>query len=287
MKKALVVGSDSKIGSQIELILEGLGKEIIGTSRDSGICFRKGRIHLDLSQDLSKWEIPKNIDTVFFCAGVSSLKSCRLNPVSSNFINVTNTLFLIRRFSEKNIHTVFPSTSMVFDGSTPHNKIECKTNPLNVYGKQKLQVEDSLNKLPRTSIVRLSKVLGNQVELFNDWVKSLKNSRAIYSFADLRISPIPLEFAARFMVSVAKNRYFGTFHAGGNKDISYYEISTEIADKLKVNRTLVKKSTAQNAGIPQSEITRNTTLDTASSYSLLRMRSPDIWETINNIIKCY
>jgi dTDP-4-dehydrorhamnose reductase len=285
MKNALLVGADSKIGSQVELILEGLGTEIIGTSRDSAICFQKGRIHLDLSQDLSEWEIPENIDTVFFCAGVSSLKSCRLNPVSSNFINVTNTLFLMRRFSEKNIHIVFPSTSMVFDGSTPHNKIEGKTNPLNIYGKQKLQVEDCLKKLPRTSIVRLSKVLGNQVKLFGDWVKNLKDSRTIYSFADLRISPIPLEFAARFMVSVAENRYFGTFHAGGNKDVSYYEISTEIADKLGVNPILVKKSTAKNAGIPQSEIPRNTTLDTTISYRLLRMGSPDVWETINKIVK--
>ena len=166
MKKALLVGADSKIGSQIELILEGLGKEFIGTSRDSAICFQKGRVHLDLSQDLSEWEIPENIDTVFFCACVSSLKFCRLNPISSNFVNVTNTLFLIRRFSERNIHTVFPSTSMVFDGTTPNNKIKGKTNPLTVYGKQKLQVEDCLKKLPRTSIVRLSKVLGNEVELF-------------------------------------------------------------------------------------------------------------------------
>ena len=87
------------------------------------------------------------------------------------------------------------------------------------------------------------------------------------------------------MVSVAENRYFGTFHAGGNKDVSYYEISTEIADKLGVNPTLVKKSTAKNAGIPQSEIPRNTTLDTTFSYSLLRMASPGVWETINKIVK--
>ena len=66
MKTALLVGADSKIGSQVELILEGLGTEIIGTSRDSAICFQKRRIHLDLSQDLSEWEIPENIDTVFF-----------------------------------------------------------------------------------------------------------------------------------------------------------------------------------------------------------------------------
>ena len=238
-----------------------------------------------MSQDLSEWEIPENIDTVFFCACVSSLKFCRLNPISSNFVNVTNTLFLIRRFSERNIHTVFPSTSMVFDGTTPNNKIKGKTNPLTVYGKQKLQVEDCLKKLPRTSIVRLSKVLGNEVELFGDWVKKLNDCRTIHTFADLRISPIPLEFAARFMVSVAQNRYFGTFHAGGNKDVSYYEISTEIAEKLGVNPALVKKSTAKNAGIPQSEIPRNTTLDTTSSYSLLRMWSPDVWETINAIVK--
>ena len=281
MKEILIVGINSNIGKEIGKILESKGKKVLGTTRIPEHATQSNKIYLDLSKDVTEWEIPQNTDTVFFCTSVSNLKECRLNPTTSETVNVTSTLSILEKLAKNGVHTVFPSSTLVFDGSTPFQKTEDKKKPLTVYGKQKAKVEKRLGELPCNSIIRLSKVLGENVPLFYSWIKRMNQSQDIHPFSDMKISPIPLKFVANFMISIAEKRHCGIFHAGGNKDISYYEIAHRIARKLGTRLSLVKETTAKKNGIPENEIPLNTTLDTASSYSLAGMESPDVWDTIS------
>ena len=280
MAEWLIVGVDSKIGNEISKRLKCRGKQALGTSRITTETRQPGFSHLDLRQDPANWEIPAGIKFAIFCASMTSVKECRLNPVLSNQVNITSTITLLKRLVDRDVHVVFPSSTLVFDGNTPYQKTNDPTNPLTVYGKQKATIEEMLGELPNHSIVRLAKVLGRRNPLFQSWRTSLRESKPVHPFTDLKVSPISLDFVAEFIISIAENQYCGTFHAGGSTDLSYFDISLRIAKEMGLDRALIKPKMAAESGIPQNEIPNHTTLDTMASYNQVGMKPPDMWEVI-------
>ncbi|MEC8044365.1 MAG: sugar nucleotide-binding protein [Verrucomicrobiota bacterium] len=276
----LIVGVDSKIGNEISKRLKSRGKQVLGTSRITTEIRQPDVSHLDLRQDPANCEIPAGIKFAIFCASVTNVRECRLNPVLSNQVNITNTITLLKRLVDRHIHVVFPSSTLVFDGNTPYQKTSDPTNPITLYGKQKATIEEMLGDLPNHSIVRLAKVLGRRNPLFQSWSSNLRESKPVHPFSDLKVSPISLDFAAEFIISIAENHYCGTFHVGGSTDLSYLDISLRIASEMGLNRTLIKPKMAAESGIPQNEIPNHTTLDTMASYKQVGMKPPDIWEVI-------
>ena len=280
MNKWLIVGIDSNIGNEISKRLKSQGKRVIGTSRVPNKTRQPDVNCLDLRQDPANWEIPDGVKVAIFCASIASVKECRLNPVLSNQVNVTSTITLLKRLIDRDVHVVFPSSTLVFDGNTPYQKTNDPTNPLTLYGKQKATIEEMLGELPNHSIVRLAKVLGRRNPLFQSWRSSLRESKPIHPFTDLKVSPISLDFVADFLISIAENQYCGTFHAGGNEDLSYFDISQRIAREMGLERALIQPKMAAESGIPQNEIPNHTTLDTMGSYKQVGMKPPDMWEVI-------
>ena len=280
MAKWLIVGVDSKIGNAISVRLKSLGKQVLGTSRIISKPCQPDLIYFDLIKDATTWEIPDGVKFAIFCASMTSVKECRLNPVLSNQVNVTNSITLLKRLIDRDIHVVFPSSTLVFDGNTPFQKTCDPTNPVTLYGKQKATIEEMLGELPNHSIVRLSKVLEHRNPLFESWKSSLRDSKSIHPYTDLKVSPIPLGFVAEFIISIAENQYCGIFHAGGSKDLSYFDISLRLVREMGFKRTLIKPKKAAECGIPLNEIPNHTTLDTMASYHQVGMKPPDIWKVI-------
>ena len=137
MAEWLIVGVDSKIGNEIRKKLKSRGKQVLGTSRITTETRHPDLSHLDLTHDPANWVIPVGIKFAIFCASMTSVKECRLNPVLSNQVNITSTITLLKRLVDREVHVVFPSSTLVFDGNTPYQKTNDPTNPLTVYGKQK------------------------------------------------------------------------------------------------------------------------------------------------------
>ena len=69
---------------------------------------------------------------------------CIKNKKRSKLLNVTKTKKIISYFIKKNIYFIFFSTEFVFDGNKGDYTELSKTNPINLYGKQKLMIEKLL-----------------------------------------------------------------------------------------------------------------------------------------------
>src|SRR5690349_6154025 len=145
--RALVVGGDSLVGSELKVHCRKLGWTVDATSRRTEA---QGGVFLDLGDpDFTPLQ-RADYDVAFVCAAVTSMQVCQSDPARSRRINVDNTLDLMRRLADRGIHLVFLSSSQVFDGETPMPDEAAPTAPKNEYGAQKLAVEQAIErqKLP-------------------------------------------------------------------------------------------------------------------------------------------
>ena len=122
------------------------------------------------------------------------MEQCEENKVNTRKINVRGVKNLIKILSNNKIHIVFLSSNAVFDGKKPYVESTDKHCPINEYGQQKAEIEKFiLEKIPNASILRLTKIIHQEMKLLTGWSKKLKNNQKIYAFSDLTFSPISLE----------------------------------------------------------------------------------------------
>jgi dTDP-4-dehydrorhamnose reductase len=281
---SLIVGADGQIGRSLSQYLSSKGQAVVETTRR--IETRStSRIRLDLADDPSSWQLPSKLSVAYFCAAVSSLDECRQHPDRSARVNVRHTVTLAEMSIERGAFVVFLSTDRVYDGSVPFRRPEDPVCPQTEYGRQKAEAERQLLSLgERVAIVRLTKVLGQNVSLLHQWVNALKNGEIIHPFSDMVMAPVPLMFSIEVLRRVAERQLSGIVQVSGSEDVSYARIAERIAEKLGVSSTLVQPSLASAAKLSLEHIPLHTTLDSTRLREELGLESPEIWLTISSIL---
>lgn len=277
--KWCIIGGDGLIGAQL---LELASRKNIpckwSTRRtpDTDDSF-----HLDLGAQPESWKIPDgNFDVAFLCAAVTSQKHCEDDPQSSRQINVHHTLELARYFTDRGTHIVFLSSNLVFDLNLPLYQTTSPTNPICEYGRQKADVEKALLEAGSSTIVRLGKVLHEDMPLVTQWVQSLERGETIHPFSDFRIGPVSLSYIIEGLATIASARHSGIVHLGNNIDASYAEIARFIAGMLGFSPSLVQPTTSTEAGVNMKCIPHHGTLDMSETIETFRIEPPNLWDTI-------
>ena len=138
--KALVVGADGIIGSELIQALRERGDDVHGTTRRSGA--RDGKtVFIDLADpDLDVRLLPR-ADVALFCAAITSFAACRQNADLARRVNVTAPAALARLLVAAGGRVVLLSTSAVFDWAIPHVRADRAPCPATVYGALKAEAE--------------------------------------------------------------------------------------------------------------------------------------------------
>jgi dTDP-4-dehydrorhamnose reductase len=268
----LIVGADGTIGRSLAAAFEAAGKTVWQTTRHRDWVGGQ-RIFLDLSQDVAHWPLPPApISTAIFCAAVTSLESCRLDPESSRRVNVVGTIALAKRLVEAGTFVVFLSTNLVFDGETPFVKPTDPVNPRTEYGRQKAEAEAQLLAWEeQIAIVRFSKILSPDMPLFQGWIRDLKAGKVIHPFSDMVMAPVSLAFAVKVLLEDTERQVQGIFHVSAKQDVSYAATAHYIARKLGVEIKLVQPISYREAGLTFAP--SNTSLDSSRLVDL-GLRAP-------------
>jgi dTDP-4-dehydrorhamnose reductase len=282
-KVDLVVGSDGFIGGALMRYLKRLGKVVIGTTRRAAVA-EEGILYLDLLQDVENWPCPQRIGTAWICAGIAKIDICRHEPVLSARINVEGISALARNLVRKGAFVVYLSTNQVFDGRTPRPKADAPTNPITEYGRQRVEVEQTLGTMRGSSaIARFSKVLGVENELFSGWIQLLKNGQIVHPFSDMYIAPVPVSLAVRVLSSLGDGSLTGITQISGAYDISYADALCHAAQILDLDLNLIQPVEARSFGFAGGEIPRHTTLDMKRLKSVLGIEAPDPLAAIEEV----
>jgi dTDP-4-dehydrorhamnose reductase len=281
--RALVVGGDSLVGSELQVHCRKLGLAVDASSRRPGQA--PGTFFLDLGDpDFTPLQ-RANYDVAFVCAAVTSMQACQSDPARSRRINVDNTLSLMRGLADSGTHLVFLSSSQVFDGETPMPDEAAPTAPKNEYGAQKLAVEEAIErqKLP-AAVLRVTKVLADRpVGVFKGWFEALAKGQPVQAATNMALSPVMVADVAEAAQRLAAGRHRGVWHLGSSDDIGYFDAARLMAETRHLPLSLVQGEELTDAQVPEIYRHRYVTLSCEKIARTLPMpvrRARDILDTL-------
>ncbi len=192
-------------------------------------------------------------------ASITRLADCRADPLNTWRVNVEAQARIAEQALSRGAFVIFPSTTQVFDGSRAFPKPEDPCSPGTIYGQQKVEAESALLRHGNgVAVVRLGKVIGRHLKLFESWRRDLARGETINAFDDLVMAPIAMTKVVNGLATLGSKRASGIWHLCGRDDISYFDAAEHLASRLGARASLVRPTSAAEAGIPVEE--RPTTL---------------------------
>lgn len=228
--KVLITGSNGMLGQDLSPILEDAGAFVIETDVDT----------LDITnmQEVKNTLIDVRPDMVIHCAAYTNVDKAEEDFDTAYKINVLGSENLAKICSELDILIVYISTDYVFDGTaiSPLNP-NSPTNPINNYGKTKLEGENAIRKYcKKYYIARTSWLYGIHGKNFVETMLSLKDKEELKVVDDQIGCPTwTVELASGILKLLQKP--YGIYHVCGSGQTSWYGFAKEIFEQsnLTVN----------------------------------------------------
>ena len=165
------------------------------------------------------------------CAGTCRLKSCELDPTMAHRVNVVGTENIIRGAAKHHARTIHLSIDLVFSGCLEGGYTETdRPDPVTVYGAKMVEAEQVVSNLcPDTCILRISLPMGISFSGHAgaiDWIASRfkQNKPATLYFDEVR-TPTYTDCMNRLYERILADPLPGTYHAGGSRKLSLFEIA--------------------------------------------------------------
>lgn len=274
-----MIGGNSNIGQHLLPKLKNHGWHVVYTTRQKQST---NSYFLDLERPESwKAALSENYNICFFLAGNTSIAFCNSNLVDADVINRKHTIALLEMLVKKNTWIVFLSTNQVFDGERSYQKISDSCHPICTYGKLKRSVECYLldNRIDAT-IVRLTKVIGTDFPLLEQFAELSMNGKEIGPFSDMYMAPVPISLVADVLTALVCNPKSGILQVSGQKDSSYAQVMRYIVRSLGGNESLIKPASAKMQGIVAP---RNTTMEFVLK-GVIDISAPSLERTLESLV---
>jgi dTDP-4-dehydrorhamnose reductase len=262
--------------------MQDAGEDVIGTTRRTGAT--PDRVSLDLAADQSTWVLPNNVDVAYICAGETNAGRCKANPEATAAVNVAGTVALVKRLVDQGARVVHMSSSHVFDGEKPGCTEDDPICPVTEYGRQKATAEAAMLGLGEAvSVVRCTRILGDDDGLISSWLSALSRGEAVEPFTDMFMSPVPVSFVVSALRLLGGRSCTGIWHVSGDEDVCYADVALWCAESVGADASLVRPVTAASKGY--AEITRR--YNTLSQTRLMQefgIRPPPSRWTIGRVV---
>lgn len=241
----LVTGSAGLIGSQFVSDLEQSGRSVYSCYNDAkpshGIPIKLDLLNIqEISTTLQKFQP----DVIIHLAALTDVEKCELEPKLAYSINTKATEQIVKEAEQIGCFLIYLSTDYVFDGKNGMYKETDPTNPINQYGKTKLDGEKAVEKCKSPwAIIRTSTPFGNHLtkKTFPIWViENLQKNKTLSIIEDQFTSPTYVPNLTEMILDVISHNLVGFFHLSGSTRISRYRFAQMIADKLNLDKSLLK-----------------------------------------------
>lgn len=279
--KCLILGANGLIGQHTARICKE--KNILFT----GTCFsRQNNDYISFNQ-LDFEQIPRLFDevsptlvinTIGLAGGVNF---CEENPETGRKYHVEATEIMTNWCKKNNAGFVYISSDYVFDGENPPYSETDETNPLNLYGKLKLEGENYIKQnLEKYIIARTTNVFGwdpftKTPNFLMNVIQTLEKEDKISVPAFLYGNPTYAGDLAAGIMDLALNNKWGLFHIVGPGYINRYDWTVKLLEMggIKNKRVLKIDSPPQNI-VPRP---LKSNLDTTKfrTFSSIKMHDVD------------
>ncbi|MDO8603485.1 MAG: SDR family oxidoreductase [Candidatus Omnitrophota bacterium] len=258
--KLLIIGASGVLGSR--LFNDAIKKKwnAMGT-----YCSHEcaGLSYLDV-RDKNSLEKVFNLfkpEAVVMAGGITDVDLCTLKPKLAEDVNVKGTLNLVKKIKEYGAKLIYISTDYIFDGKNGPYKEDDKPNPVNIYGRTKLEAENIVRtRLKDYLIVRTCQLYGaaeqkprtspqasyavNVVQNSNFAIKiiyNMRNNKKVYAADDLYSTPTYAGSLSEIIIKLIEKKAKGVYHGAGAEFINRYDYVNKIADIFGLDERLIQK----------------------------------------------
>ena len=282
--KLLIIGGSGLVGSTL-LQYAAPNYNIHFTYNTNKIIFdNTSSTQINLLHNQKKiLELIKEIqpDIVVNTAAHSSVDLCESDHKIADKLHVDITQDITQVCKDVDSKLVYISTDAVFQGelNKKYNELD-QPNPINYYGKTKLQAEQIiLNASPKNVILRSAVIYGwHKKSRFTNWIiQSLKEKRMVDPFIDQYNTPTLVDDLVKSLLNIFEKNISGIFHATGNSCINRYEFALVLANTFGLDTKLIKPVTSkekkQDAPRPISTCLDSTKLEKLISFNFNDIQS--------------
>jgi len=179
-------------------------------------------------------------DWVLHLASATKVEWCEANKELAWKINVDGTRNVVDGCRKLRSKLIFVSTDFVFDGNQGHYRESDKPNPINHYGRTKLEAEAIVSLHSHHVIARSCLMYSGKQGTFTSWVlKSLKRGEVSVA-SDIVTSPTLASEQASCLLFVVEKELQGLYHTAGAEPISKYEFVRRFAEAFGYSPDLAK-----------------------------------------------
>lgn len=254
--KILITGANGFLGYY--LVEQLLTKNFPVTATGKGECrlpFTHDKnfrwLPMDFTDPFSIHDVFENIkpDAVIHAGAMSKPDECETNEMLAYLVNVEGTVQLLINSADLKSFFVFVSTDFVFDGEKGMYDEDDKPNPVNYYGRTKLEAEEAVKEYEYGwAIARTVLVYGKNHSGHSNILKIVKEKLEKgeeYSVVDDQVrTPTYVEDLARGIVSIIERKATGIFHLSGKDILTPYHMAIRTAEHLRLDSSVIKKVTA-------------------------------------------
>ena len=251
--KVLITGANGFLGYYLCRQLINVGITVMATGKgESRLPFQNDPLFSYQSMDFMD---PFQVDSVFddfkpdcivHAGAISRPDVCEQNQMQAYITNVEGTVSLLINAAAHKSFFLFVSTDFVFDGNAGPYAEDNATNPVNYYGRTKMEAEEAVKEYEYDwAIVRTILVYGKpqagRENLLTMVQKSLVQGKTISIFDDQFRTPTYVEDLAAAIVSIIQKKATSIWHISGKDLLTPYQMAVLTAQHLGLDESLVKK----------------------------------------------
>ena len=213
--------------------------------------------------------------TIIHCAAFVNVDECEKNPEKAYLYNVTASENIANISEENNSFLVHISTDSVFNGKKGDYTEKDKTDPINVYGKTKLEAENIIMKTcSNYSIIRTNIYGWNKQDKLSlaEWIINLlQSNKKLNAFYDTIFTPINVNNLSRAIFEIIEENIRGIINVTGIESCNKYEFAQNVANVFNLDNKLIGKISIDDLNLPAKR-GKNLSLNTTKAQSILKTK---------------
>ena len=245
--RILVNGKKSQLGQSINKLINVEAKMNIRINTNGFIFVGKGELDLSSQSNINHYfDNNDKFDIIINCAAYTAVDKAEKQQALANQVNHLAVKQLAKIAKKQKAKLIHISTDYIFDGTgvNPYKETD-KANPINIYGKTKLDGEKALQEIMPTDaiIIRTSWVYS---EFGNNFVKTMlrlgKERDELNVVNDQIGSPTYATDLAYVILIILNNKEFREevqasqiYHYSNAGNISWYDFAKELFKLAKID----------------------------------------------------
>ncbi|MFH0771904.1 MAG: SDR family oxidoreductase [Candidatus Omnitrophota bacterium] len=246
-EEALIIGANGLVGRRVGKSLLDKGIKWIGTSNKR---HQENSLSLDITDSVAMADLFARIcpKAVFHCANLAGgVDFCEKNPEAARKFHLEATKEMAKHCENSASVLIFISTDYVFDGTDGPYKEETAVNPLNLYGRLKLDAERWIqDNMKRYLIIRTTNIYGWDPETLTpnyimSLYRSVKEGKTFNAPSFLWGNPTYVGDLAEAIAELYIKEARGIFHIVGSSFVNRLEWAMKACEILGLDGSVVSE----------------------------------------------